>query len=155
LAIEAFNRLSLPLKIIGDGPYRKNLERMAKSNIEFLGKVPADVLAEKYSRCRALIFPGDEDFGIVPVEAQACGRPVIAYAAGGALETVIENVTGIFFRTPSVDALMDAVEQFRKTESCFNPAQIRSNSFRFDEEIFKREIKCFIEKRHREFQKEQ
>jgi glycosyltransferase involved in cell wall biosynthesis len=152
LVIEAFNRLGLPLKIIGDGPYRKNLERMARPNIEFLGKVPADVLAEKYSRCRALIFPGDEDFGIVPVEAQACGRPVIAYAAGGALETVIENVTGVFFRMPTADSLMEAISRFVHIESSFNPAQIRSNSFRFDEEIFKREIKRFIEKKYHEFQ---
>ncbi len=154
LAIEAMNRLGLPLKIIGDGPHRKNLERLANPNIEFLGKVPANVLAEKYRCCRALIFPGDEDFGIVPVEAQACGRPVIAYAAGGVLETTIEDVTGVFFKTQTVASLIEAINKFILIEDHFNPAQIRSNSFRFGEDIFKREIKQFTEKKYYLFQKE-
>ncbi|MCX8029925.1 MAG: glycosyltransferase, partial [Brevinematales bacterium] len=94
LAIETFNKLKLPLVIIGDGPEKEKLKRIANKNIKFLGRQPDEVVKEYYSKCRALIFPGEEDFGITPVEAQASGRPVIAFGKGGALETVIDGVTG-------------------------------------------------------------
>lgn len=155
LAIKAFNQLGLPLKIVGDGPQRKFLEQLAGPNIKFLGKVPMDILIKKYSQCQAVIFPGDEDFGIVPVEAQACGRPVIAYAAGGALETIIEEVTGVFFKKPTVESLVEAVKKFGKIKSNFSSETIRENAFQFDEEIFKRKIKAFIEEKYSEFRKEQ
>jgi len=155
LAIKAFNQLGLPLEIIGDGTERKFLERLAGPNVKFLGKVSMDVLTEKYSQCQAVIFPGDEDFGIVPVEAQACGRPVIAYAAGGALETVIENITGIFFKEPTVESLVEAVKKLNTIKSGFSCETIRENVFQFDEEIFKRKIKAFVEKKYSEFRKEQ
>jgi glycosyltransferase involved in cell wall biosynthesis len=143
------------MEIVGDGPQRKFLGRLAGPNIKFLGKVSMDVLIEKYSQCRALIFPGDEDFGIVPVEAQACGRPVIAYAAGEALETVIENITGVFFKNPTVESLVEVIKKFDKIKNGFSSETIRKNAFRFDEEIFKRKIKAFIKEKYSEFKKKQ
>jgi len=148
LVIEAFNKLKLPLEIIGDGPYRKSLEELAEPNITFLGKLPDNLLIEKLSRCQAIIFPGEEDFGIVPVEAQACGRPVIAYAAGGAIETVTENVTGIFFKNHTVESLIDAIKRFGKIKDSFSADKIKRNAFRFDEEIFKKQIKLFVEEKY-------
>ena len=91
LAVEAFNRLGYPLRIIGSGPEERRLRAMARSNVAFLGWQRDEVVAEAYSRCRALVFPGEEDFGIVPLEAMASGRPVIAYGRGGALETVVSS----------------------------------------------------------------
>jgi glycosyltransferase involved in cell wall biosynthesis len=125
LAIEAFNRLGYPLRIIGSGPEEKKLRAIARSNVEFLGWQPDEVVADYYSKCRALIFPGEEDFGIVPLEAMACGKPVIAYGRGGALETIIlynhknkreEAPTGIFFYEQSVASLIDALKQFNRSE---------------------------------------
>ena len=144
IVINAFNGLKLPLKIIGDGPARKSLERSAASNIQFLGKVDDIALAEHYAQCRAFIFPGEEDFGIAPVEAQAAGRPVIAYAAGGALETVIEGVTGVFFHEPNSESVAKAVRRLMEIERSFEPRKIRENAIRFDRAIFMREIKEYI-----------
>ncbi len=113
IAIEAFNRLGLPLTVIG-GPEktRARLAETASDNITFLGKTSFDVLRDHLARCRALIFPGEEDFGIVPVEAMASGRPVIAYGRGGALDTVIDGQTGLLFPDQSVDDLIAAVRRF-------------------------------------------
>jgi len=146
LVIEVFNALKERLKIIGDGPYRPVLQKLAESNIEFVGRVTDKELARYYSRCRALIFPGEEDFGIVPVEAQAAGRPVIAYAKGGALETVIEGETGIFFTEQTAEALKKAIKNFEK--SSFDPQLIRKNAQRFDKAIFMQRIKSFVEKKY-------
>ncbi|MFC1559537.1 glycosyltransferase [Candidatus Margulisiibacteriota bacterium] len=148
IAIKAFNELGLPLKIIGDGPYRKNLERMANNNIEFLGRISDKELAGYYAGCRALIFPGEEDFGIAPVEAQAAGRPVIAYGAGGALETVIEGKTGVFFNEQNEGSLVDAVKRFKKLD--FDSKSVRENALKFDREVFKEEIKAFVDATYRE-----
>lgn len=112
VAIEAFNRGSRKLIVIGDGAERKALERRAKGNIRFLGRVPFDQLRHHMARCRALVFPGEEDFGIVPVEVQASGRPVIAYAKGGALETVVDGETGILFDDCSAEGLVAALDRF-------------------------------------------
>lgn len=147
LAIEAFNQLGLPLKIVGDGPQKKSLQAMARPNIEFVGKVTNEALPEIMSHCQALIFPGKEDFGIVPVEAQACGRPVIAFASGGALETVIEGVTGLFFKEATVESLVRSIRKFDSIKNTFNPSTIRNNALRFDEAIFKKTIKKFVEKK--------
>jgi glycosyltransferase involved in cell wall biosynthesis len=154
LAVEAFNRLGYPLKIIGSGPQEKRLRSMARSNVEFLGWQPDEVVADYYSRCRALIFPGEEDFGIVPLEAMASGKPVIAYARGGALETVIPyhqevkaergTSTGLFFQEQNVDSLIDAVGRFGQIELEFNPVAIRNHSLRWDREIFEEKIKKSI-----------
>lgn len=151
LAINAFNKLNLPLRIIGDGPYRKVLEKTAGPNITFLGKVNDAELTNHYSRCQAFIFPGEEDFGIVPVEAQAFGRPVIAYAAGGALETIIEGITGIFFKEQSVESLITAVKRFIKKKESFNSIEIQKNTQRFDKEIFKQKIYAYVESKYNEF----
>lgn len=144
LAIEAFNKLNLPLKIIGSGPDEKRLKNLANKNIEFLGWQPDKVLLEYYNKCKALIFPGEEDFGIVPLEAQACGTPVIAYKKGGALETVIEGETGIFFYPQTADALIEAIKKFEKIS--FDPKKCRKNAIRFSEERFYNQIMEFIKK---------
>jgi len=151
LAIEAFNVLGLPLKIIGDGPHKKALQAMSGPNIEFLGKVPNDLLPQMYSHCEALIFPGNEDFGIVPVEAQVCGRPVIAYAAGGALETVVDGVTGLFFKETKTESLVRAVKKFEEIKHTFSSSSIRNNALRFNENVFKREIADFIKNKYEDF----
>jgi len=151
LAIEAFNRLGYRLKIIGSGPEEKRLRSMAGSHVEFLGWLPDEVIADCYSKCRALIFPGEEDFGIVPLEAMACGKPVIAYGRGGTLETIIsydqrgsvkgDTPTGLFFYEQNIDSLINAVEQFGRIEREFDPVAIRNHTLKWDTEIFKEKIK--------------
>ena len=113
LAVEVFNQLGLPLKIIGQGPDAGRLKRLAKDNIEFLGKLPDDEVAKSLAECRALIFPGEEDFGIVPVEAMSAGRPVVAFASGGAKETVIDGQTGLFFEEATAKSLTQALKRFQ------------------------------------------
>lgn len=142
LAVAAFNRLGRPLRIIGDGPELRRLQALAGPNITFLGYQPRAVVREHLARCRALIFPGVEDFGIVPVEAQAAGRPVIAYAAGGALETVVDGVTGLFFREQSPAALGATVEQFEQT--AFDKQLIREHARQFDAARFAEQMRMFV-----------
>jgi glycosyltransferase involved in cell wall biosynthesis len=140
LAVEAFNRTNRRLIIIGDGKHRREVEKIAKPNVTFLGRQPSHVIADYYSRCRALIFPGIEDFGIVPVEAMASGRPVIAFRGGGALETVVENRTGIFFDEQTPGSLLDAVSRFEKIGHEFNPDEIVRHARIFDNQVFKDKI---------------
>lgn len=142
LAIEAFNQLGLPLKIIGDGPERRKLQRKAKGNIEFVGLVSDDKLKDYYARCQAFIFPQEEDFGITAVEAMAAGRPVIAYQAGGALEIVQQGITGLFFKEQTAGHLIETLRKFKPTD--FNPKLIREKAMEFDQERFKERIKEFI-----------
>lgn len=136
LAVQAFNRLRLPLVIIGDGPLRRRLASQAASNITFLGHQSPGVLKQCYQRCKALIFPGVEDFGLTPLEAQASGRPVIAFARGGALETVLPERTGIFFQEQSVDALVDAVLRM-ENKTDIDPRTCLMNARRFSPERFR------------------
>jgi len=140
LAIETFNKSGLPLKVIGsEGEiYRKK----AKKNIEFLGFVDEASKAKYLANCQALIFPQKEDFGITAIEAMASGRPVIAFRAGGAKETVIEGKTGLFFNEQTSESLGEAVKKFKSLS--FNPEEIRNYSLKFDKEIFKEKIKNFI-----------
>jgi len=145
VAIEAFNEIKLPLHIVGSGPHLEYLKSVAGKNIRFFGKLDDKALTEKYARCAAVIFPGEEDFGIVPLEANASGRPVIAYAAGGALETVSDGVTGIFFSENTGSSLASAVRRFIEIRKSFDTNKIRNNALRFDKEIFKTEIKKFVE----------
>ncbi len=134
LAIEAFTAMGIPLKIVGDGPERKRLQKNAGNNVEFLGLVSDQKLAELYQRSQATIFPQEEDFGLVLLEAMASGRPVIAYRAGGALETVIEGVTGVFFNEQTEIDIARAIGQFQRTS--FNPAVIRDHALNFDKKYF-------------------
>lgn len=145
LVIQAFNRLKIPLKIIGISKKegRKLFPKINK-NIEFLGYLSEKEKANYLSHCLALIHPQEEDFGITAVEAMASGRPVIAYKAGGALETVIDNLTGKFFEEQTWEALADTVIRFKPEE--FDPEKIRQHSKKFSKERFKEEIKNFIEK---------
>jgi glycosyltransferase involved in cell wall biosynthesis len=148
LAVQAFNDLGLPLWIGGDGRDRARLEAMAGPNVRFLGRVPDADLAPLIARCRAFVFPGLEDFGISPVEAMAAGRPVIAYAGGGALDTVVEGVTGTLFREHTPEALASAVYRF--DEMAFDPEAIRTHARRFDAAVFKAQLQEFIEKETRD-----
>lgn len=149
IVIEAFNRLGLPLKIIGKGPEIPSLRRQAGSNIEFLGYLDDEKTADYFSRARALIFPSEEDFGITPLEAMAAGRPVIAYRGGGALETIIEGETGIFFDEQSPDSIIQAIQHFRT--DAFDPERIRAHAASFDKEIFKTTIKDLVEEEYSAF----
>lgn len=153
LAIEAFKKLQLPLKIFGTGVDLERLKKIAGEapNIEFLGHVDDRTKAELYSRCRAFVNPQEEDFGITPVEAMASGRPVIAYRRGGVIETVVENLTGVFFDEPTVESLVEAVKRFAAID--FNPQTIRRQAEKFSTERFKQEIKEFIEREYNEFKK--
>lgn len=154
LAVKACNLLKRELRIVGKGDQDKKLRSLAGPTVQFLGHVDANRLRENYADCRALLFPGEEDFGIVPVEAQSFGRPVIAFGRGGALETVIgfsdneerpELSTGVFFAEQSVDCLADAILQFESVETKFSPEFIRSTVERFDVSRFKCEISDFID----------
>ena len=144
LAVRVFNELGWPLKIIGDGPEKNNLKKNAHSNIEFIGLISEKNLPGYYSRCRALIFPQEEDFGIAAVEAMSSGRPVVAFAGGGALEMVREGETGIFFKEQTVESLKDALLNFKQNE--FDPLRIKRRAADFDKEVFKEKIKNFIKK---------
>ncbi|HET7274377.1 MAG TPA: glycosyltransferase [Longimicrobiaceae bacterium] len=143
LAIEAANRLKKRLIVIGDGPARRHLRKLAGPTVEFLGNLTDDEVADHYARCRALLFPGFEDFGIAAVEAQAAGRPVIAYGRGGATETVMENATGLHFEEQSVDALCEAMVEFEEHD--FDPAVCRRNAERFDAAEFRRRMRETVE----------
>lgn len=149
IVVEAFNQLGLPLVIIGEGPDRPHLESIAKTNIKFLGRVSDPVVNEHCAKCRAFIFPGEEDFGIAPVEAMAGGRPVVAYAAGGALETVKEGITGVFFKEQTPAAIVEAIKKIQNMT--FDSQQIRKHARQFDKEVFKQKLKEYIEKEYAEF----
>lgn len=138
----------MPLKIIGDGPDRKRLQRQAKANIEFLGRLSDGEVARYLAECRALIFPGEEDFGIAPLEAMAAGRPVIAYQAGGAKETVVDGKTGVFFELQTPQALVTAIKRFQF--EIFDKARIREHALKFDKKVFKQRIEEFVRKKYEE-----
>lgn len=141
VAIRAFNDLGLRLVIVGDGSLGSELRALAGPTIEFLGVVTDDLLRELYPRARALIFPGEEDFGLVPIEAQASGRPVIAYGAGGALETVTPE-TGIFFSPQTPEALVAAVRRFEECE--FNAETIRAHAMKYDKQHFMANMRRYL-----------
>lgn len=138
LLVEAFNRCGKKLLVIGEGPERRKLERTAKPNIRFLGAQPRETVLRAMQQCRAFVFAGEEDFGIVIAEAQACGKPVIAFAGGGALEIVQPKVTGILFEEQTADSALAAVERF--DPHCFEASAIRSSALRFGRERFRQEF---------------
>jgi glycosyltransferase involved in cell wall biosynthesis len=142
LVVEAFRELGLPVKIVGDGRDRARLEARATKNIEFLGRVDDDTLRELYATCRAYLFPGEEDFGIAPVEAQAAGRPVVAYAAGGALDTVIDGETGVHFHEQTGAALAAAVRRLEGLS--FDADRIRANAARFGADVFRERLTRYV-----------
>jgi glycosyltransferase involved in cell wall biosynthesis len=149
LAVRACSELDLPLIVGGEGRDRVALEAIAGPTVRFVGHVADDKLGDLLAHCRAFLFPGYEDFGITPVEAQAAGRPVIAYAAGGALDTVIDGKTGILFHEQTPESLVDAIRRLDSTN--FDPVAIRRNAERFSVARFKRELTAFIEEKWREF----
>jgi glycosyltransferase involved in cell wall biosynthesis len=142
LAVEAFNRLGLPLVVIGDGPERRRLQGQAGPSVRFLGTVSRSQVREHMRNCQGLIYPGKEDFGITPVEAQATGRPVVALGAGGALESVVDGVTGVFFAEQTAEALCDAVT--RCSTLSFDREAIRRHALQFDREVFIRKMTGFV-----------
>lgn len=148
LAVAACTRLGLHLVVAGDGRDRQKLEAAAGPTVEFLGRVPGEDLPGLMARCKGFLFPGLEDFGIAPVEAQAAGRPVIAYRGGGALDTVIEGETGVFFDEQTVEALCGALQRFEGM--AFSPARCRANAERFDRAVFDRQLAAFVEARYDE-----
>ena len=134
LAVRAYTRLGFPLKVAGRGPDRARLQAEAGPNVAFTGWLPDDELAGLYRACRMLVFPGEEDLGLTPLEAQACGRPVAAFARGGALETVRDGVSGVFFQEQTEEALLDAVT--RCAAARWDPAAIRNQAEQFDAQHF-------------------
>ena len=148
IAVEAFNKTGEKLLIVGTGPESDKLKSIAKNNIEFLGWRDNSELANLYAGCRALIFPGIEDFGIVPLEAMACGKPVIAFGQGGALETIItdgEIRTGVFFYNQTSADLVKSLRQFDKL--IFNPHKIREHALEFDRVLFKEKLIKYIDEK--------
>ena len=170
IAIKAFNKLGIPIKIIGSGQEEGKLQKLAGKNVELMGWQSDEVVRNHYVNCKALIFPGVEDFGIVPLEAQACGKPVIAYGFGGVLDTivpfnsnklkteegneVIDNATGMFFYEQNPDSLLQAVELYENSAGVFNKEKIRDHAKSFDRPIFKENIKNYIEREYYEFRKD-
>ena len=151
ITIEAFKKNKKKLIIVGTGPLLNELKKSAQGydNIRFEGWVSQERLRELYGKCRALIFPVDEDFGIIPLEAQACGRPVIAFKQGGALESVIEGKTGLFFTEQNADSLNKAISEFENLS--FDKELIRANALGFDRKIFKQKISDWIHNKTQRF----
>ncbi|WP_159586725.1 glycosyltransferase [Chelativorans xinjiangense] len=145
LAVEAFTRMAENLVVIGEGKEMTRLKRMAGPTVTFLGRAPFPVLRDMLARCRALVFPGEEDFGIVPVEAMASGRPVIAFCGGGALDSIVPDRTGILFQEQSVQGLIEAVRRFRSMETAFRPDLIRNHALQFSEANFKAKMQQIID----------
>lgn len=143
IAIEAFNHLKLPLKIIGRGPAFERLKKIAGPTIEFLGRVPEQDLPKYYAECRGFVFPQEEDFGIVAIEAMASGRPLIAYRGGDIVEHMEDGKTGVFFDEQTPEAIVEAVRSF--DESRYDPHYIRNKALCFDKEQFKATMKDYIE----------
>jgi len=142
LVIEAFKKIGLPLKIVGSGTRFEEYRKERSSNIEFIGRVDDESLAKYYQNAIATIFPQEEDAGIVPLESMACGRPVIAFGRGGALESIVDGKTGIFFKEQTVKSLIEAVKRFQKQK--FNSKLIRHHAEKFDKEVFKEKISDFV-----------
>lgn len=152
LVIEAFNELKLPLKIVGRGIEKECLEEIAGPTVEFLGRVSDEELRDIYAKAQAFIFPQEEDFGIVAIEALASGRPLIAFRGGDIVEHIEDGKTGIFFEDQTKEDLKDAVKRFKKID--FDPEYIRSTSLKFEKNNFQKKIKEFVEGEYLKFDKE-
>lgn len=152
LAIETFNINGLKMKIVGNGPDYKKLKKAANKNIEFLGFLSPQKLLQAYQGAKALLMPGEEDFGINSLEAQACGIPVVAYGRGGATETIIPQETGLFFPKLTVQSLQTALDKFQGI--AFNKSTIRANALTFSRDLFKKKISTLFREKWNEFQSE-
>ena len=150
IAVKAFNTIGKKLLIVGNGPESNNLKKIAQSNISFIETATDEEIVVYMKKCHALIFPGEEDFGIVPLEAQACGKPVIAFGKGGALETVTsikqspENATGIFFYDQNPESLQEALLFFENNEDKINPEKCRENAMKFNTPIYRELMQNYI-----------
>jgi len=153
LIVQAFNRLGLPLIVIGDGREYRRISSLARSNVQLMGHQPDDVIHDLLHRAKGYVQAAEDDFGITAVEAQAAGCPVIAYASGGVLETVIDGKTGFFYPNQAVDSLVAAIEQFQGEYQKFNGATIRQNAQRFSKKRFQDELAGFIDQKWIEFSK--
>lgn len=151
LAVQACTELGVRLVVIGDGPKMQELKKIAGPTVTFLGRVEDEVIRKHYAECKAFLFPGEEDYGITPLEAQACGRPVIAYGKGGALETVVEGETGVFFYEQTVGAMKKAIERMEQMK--FEKEKLRKHALEFDESVFRDKLKRFVNEKYEEFQK--
>jgi len=146
LIVEAFKHCpDKRLIVLGDGPEHKKIKALAGPNVQVLGYQPDAVMVDYMRRAKAFIFAAQEDFGILPVEAQACGTPVIAYGRGGARETVIDKRTGLLFEEQTVPSLLDAIERFERLQEKFNSAEIRRHAASFSDLRFRQEVKAFID----------
>jgi glycosyltransferase involved in cell wall biosynthesis len=145
LLVDAFNASGKQLTIIGEGELLPKLRKIAKPNVRLVGWQASDVVRDHYRRCRAVVLPGVEDFGIVPVEAMACGKPVIAFGYGGALETVIDGLTGVLFSGQTVHSLNEAVEKFEASSRQFDSIAIRKHSEKFSSELFRIQFKAHVD----------
>lgn len=152
LAVEACNRAGERLIIVGGGPDLRRLQKLAGRTVEFVGWQPDEALADFYANCRAVLFPGEEDFGIVPLEAMASGKLVVAFARGGALETVLESPslrTGILFSEQTVDSLIAAIRRLDTLD--FDPETLRTFAMSFDKEVYKRRMKEYLQEKWDQF----
>lgn len=152
LVIKAFNKMpDKKLKVVGDGSQLKELKKMASPNIEFLGFLESNKVYKNLKNAKGFVHAGIEDFGIAPIEAQACGTPVIAYGFGGVLETVINYKTGVFFKENNYIDIINSIEEFEKIN--FNYKEVRLNALKFSAERFEKEIKMFVDEKHKDFVK--
>jgi glycosyltransferase involved in cell wall biosynthesis len=148
LAVQACTELNLPLTVIGDGSEMETLKEMAGPSIDFRGRLSDEQVAAELAQATAFIFTGDEDFGLTPLEAMACGTPVIALAKGGSTETVVAGTTGSFFAEQTVESLKAALKSFNYKE--FDPVKIRAHAEKFDEAVFIKKIRNFIQSKLKE-----
>jgi len=147
LIVEAFSKMpDKKLIVIGDGPEAKAIKAIATNNIKLLGYQSREVMVDHMQRARAFVFAAEEDFGIVPVEAQGCGTPIIAFGKGGALESVVDGRTGLFFKEQTPESIIEAVNRFEENVDKFDPKKIRENAMRFSTNVFNKEFKFFIDR---------
>jgi len=145
LAVDAFNESGRKLIVIGEGDMADSLRKLAGENITFLGRQPSEVVREHLAKCKALVFPGLEDFGIVPVEAMASGRPVIAYGRGGVLDSVVDGETGLFFYQQSIAALNDVIDRFEREPDKFDPVKIVAHASNYSKARFKKDFMVLVD----------
>ena len=155
LIVEAFSQTDKKLLVIGDGPDMGKIKSKASKNIELLGFADDKTMADLMGQAKAFVFAAEEDFGITPVEAQACGTPVICFGRGGALETVREGISGLYFMEQNIRELLATVDKFEQSYDKFEPIKIRENSLKFSRTRFESEIKSYVEKKYEEFKERQ